>query len=164
MTHYSRRSITRLLTCHQDFQVLMFEVDNFWPNTILEGKRTIEQQRENVRTGVSKTLDSRHLDDPAEALDAAPDPLSWPHMDAKLAELLDHLPAQERHEMEKLVLDYAKQLARWYYFGGFVLGTAEQLRKRGMISHRIRHGADWNGDRGIHDQRFDDLPHFELRD
>ena len=28
---------------------------------VIEGLRTIEQQRENVRKGVSKTMDSRHL-------------------------------------------------------------------------------------------------------
>lgn len=155
MTHYSNRSLTRLKTCHDDLERLMLEVDKHFPNTVLEGKRTIDQQRANIAKGVSKTMDSRHLDDPSNAVDAAPDPLSWPKMDEALAELLGHLSAQERREMAKHITAYAKQLARWYYFGGFVLGTAQQM------GIKIRWGGDWDGDRDVHDQSFDDLPHFE---
>ncbi len=155
MTHYSHRSLTRLRTCHDELEQLMLEVDKHFPNTVLEGKRTIEQQRKNVATGVSKTMDSRHLDDPSNAVDAAPDPLSWPKMHADLAELLERMSAQQRREMAKHILGYAKQLAHWYYFGGFVLGTAAQM------GINIRWGGDWDGDRQVHDQSFDDLPHFE---
>jgi peptidoglycan L-alanyl-D-glutamate endopeptidase CwlK len=157
MTHYSTRSLTRLHTCHGELQKLLLEVDKHWPNTILEGKRTIEQQRENVAKKVSKTMDSRHLDDPSNAVDAAPDPLSWPKMHEQLAELLGHLSAQGRREMKEHILDYAKQLARWYYFAGFVLGTAQQM------GIDIRWGGDWDGDRDIHENTFDDLPHYERR-
>lgn len=155
MTRYSHRSLTRLRTCHPDIERLMLEVDKHWANTILEGKRTIEQQRENVAKGVSKTMDSRHLDDPSNAVDAAPDPLSWPKMHDELAELLGHLSAQERRQMAKHILEYAKQMARWYYFGGFVLGTAAQM------GIGIRWGGDWDGDRDVHEQNFDDLVHYE---
>lgn len=155
MTHYSRRSLTRLRTCHPDLEKLFLEVDKHWANTILEGKRTVEQQRANVAKGVSKTMDSRHLDDPSNAVDAAPDPLSWPKMHEHLAELLSHLSAQERRQMTKHILEYAKQMARWYYFAGFVLGAAKQM------GIDIRWGGDWDSDRDIHENRFDDLPHFE---
>ena len=49
-----------------------------------------------------------------------------------------------------------------YYFAGFVLGVAKMLKKYGAITHDIRLGADWDGDNDIHDQRFKDLPHFEI--
>ena len=155
MTHYSSKSLTRLQTCHSDLETLMLEVDKHWANTILEGKRTIEQQRENVAKGVSKTMNSLHLDDPSNAVDAAPDPLNWPKMHTELAELLGHLSAQDRRQMAKHILEYAKQMARWYYFGGFVLGTAAQM------GIDIRWGGDWDGDRDIHEQNFDDLVHYE---
>ena len=57
--------------------------------------------------------------------------------------------------MAKHILEYAKQMARWYYFGGFVLGTAAQM------GIDIRWGGDWDGDRDIHEQNFDDLVHYE---
>lgn len=41
-------------------------------------------------------------------------------------------------------------------FGGFVMGVASQL---GL---RIRWGGDWDGDRDVNDQSFNDLVHFEV--
>lgn len=49
-----------------------------------------------------------------------------------------------------------KDTIRFYAFGGFVLGVASQL------GVRIRHGADWDGDRNLGEETFRDLPHFEL--
>lgn len=45
---------------------------------------------------------------------------------------------------------------RFYAFGGFVVGTAVQM------GIKIRWGGDWDGDRDLKDQSFDDLPHFEV--
>lgn len=49
-------------------------------------------------------------------------------------------------------------LPRFYAFAGFVIGTA---RKMGLT---LRWGGDWNSNRDFSDQRFNDLPHFELVD
>ena len=43
-------------------------------------------------------------------------------------------------------------------FAGYVLGIA-----RGM-GIRLRWGGDWNMDFKVMDNRFDDFPHFEIRD
>jgi peptidoglycan LD-endopeptidase CwlK len=43
-----------------------------------------------------------------------------------------------------------------YYFAGYVLRTAE------VLGIKIRWGGDWDGDRDIKDQSFNDLVHFEL--
>ena len=45
---------------------------------------------------------------------------------------------------------------RFYHFGGFVRGIAV------MLQIKIRCGHDWDGDTELDDQRFFDLPHFEL--
>ena len=45
--------------------------------TVLEGARSKAQQLENIRKGVSKTLNSRHLDRPSRAVDVAPYPVDW---------------------------------------------------------------------------------------
>ena len=47
---------------------------------------------------------------------------------------------------------------RFHYFGGLVIGIAREL----WIP--LYWGGDWNGDGQMRDNRFDDLPHFELRD
>ena len=43
-------------------------------------------------------------------------------------------------------------------FAGFVLGIANQM------GIHIRWGGDWDCDFEVHDNRFDDFPHFELKD
>ena len=47
---------------------------------------------------------------------------------------------------------------RMSYFAGFVKGIASQM------GIPIRWGGDWNSDNNLKDNKFDDLPHFELKD
>jgi hypothetical protein len=60
-------------------------------------------------------------------------------------------------EIMSLVEGYVREVARWYYFGGYVLGVASET------GDDIRWGGDWDGDRSLEDQTFHDLPHFERR-
>ena len=126
MPTFSAKSLAHLETCHpllqQVFQVVIAHIDC----TVLEGRRTIEQQAENVRKGVSQTMDSKHLHDPSLAVDVAPYPIDW----------------QNRE--------------RFVYFGGMVLGVAA------VLGVTLRWGGDWNRNHDLKDQRFMDLPHFEL--
>jgi hypothetical protein len=46
---------------------------------------------------------------------------------------------------------------RFIYFGGFVLGVAKEM------DVPIVWGGDWNSNRDLSDQTFDDLVHFEIR-
>lgn len=80
MYRFSRRSKERLDTCHPDIQKVFNEAIKHWDITILEGIRTKERQEELVRTGKSKTLNSRHLDQGdgySHAVDAVPYPIDW---------------------------------------------------------------------------------------
>ena len=51
-----------------------------------------------------------------------------------------------------------KDRERQTLFAGFVLGIA-----RGM-GHKLRWGGDWDQDFQVMDNRFDDFPHFEVKD
>lgn len=166
--HYGAKSLDRLADAHEQLRRLFLRVGPRFPNTILETKRSLEQQKANVAKGVSKTMDSRHLDEPhANAVDAAPDPLEWPSIAkvrGSLQELVTELSENPSfgagggvEELLKLVDEYALDLARWYYFGGYVCGVADE------IGVPIRWGGDWNGNRKVDDQSFHDLPHFERR-
>lgn len=152
MPSFGSESSQQLATADKQLLLVFNEVIKHWDCKVLEGKRSEEQQRKNVQKGVSKTMNSKHvypLGKPSRAVDVAPWPLKWPRMH----EMLLKLPADQR----AAILHYAKELALWYYFSGFVLGTAEQMKIP------LRHGGDWNENRQILDQNFDDLPHFELR-
>ena len=149
MPSYSSKSLAQRATLDPLLQSLFDEVLKHWDHTLLEGKRTLEQQKINVAKGVSKTLNSKHVtgDDPSLAVDAAPFPIDWPDF-----QLLKNLSKDQQDTLWKEIKDFA----RFYHFAGFVLGVASQ---KGIA---VRHGGDWDMDQDIHDQNFDDLPHFEL--
>ncbi len=179
---WSRRSREKADETHPDVRKVAERVDQRWSSTVLDGGRTIEEQRENVRTRVSKTLESRHLatyskepDKGVDAIDVAPDPLRWPNLKKKLVqfnELLeamarDGLTAEDRSaiadQVRQGLQEYGKELGRWYAFAGYFHGVADELFARGEISRPLRHGYDWDGDHQLDDQGFDDLPHHEAR-
>ena len=137
MPKFSNRSLTRLESCHDDLITLFQEVVRRRDCSILCGSRTIEEQRELVAQGRSKTMNSKHLigDDlrpVSHAVDVMPYPIDW-------------------HDRERICL-----------FAGFVLGIAHYLREDGIISHAVTWGGDWDGDGVTKDHRFFDGPHFQL--
>lgn len=75
---FGERSLQRLATCHPDIRRVMLRAIASSPIdfTVLEGVRSEEQQRRNVRSGASKTMKSRHLphrgDGLSRAVDIAP--------------------------------------------------------------------------------------------
>lgn len=120
-------------------RTLFHEVDKqtqveILPSTI----RTLEEQADFVRRGVSKTMTSKHLITPehplSRAVDAGPWPMRWPQ------------------EGPDKWLDWG----RLYYFAGIVMSTANGL------GIKIRYGGDWNGNFDLKDQNFYDGVHFEL--
>lgn len=137
MPKFSEKSAARLATCHPDIQAVLNAVIKHRDCTILEGVRSLDTQQHYVETGRSKTLNSKHLkqnDGYSHAVDVAKWPVDWG----------DH-----------------KAFA---LFAGYVLGTAEQMRLAGKITHRFRWGGDWDGDGATADHSFFDGPHFELVD
>jgi peptidoglycan LD-endopeptidase CwlK len=130
MPKFGAKSSAQLLTCHPDLQRVFNEVVKRWDCTVIEGARTVAQQEENMRRGVSQTMASKHIPGPdgySRAADVAPFPVDW------------------------------QDSERFRAFGGYVLGTAD------MLGVSLIWGGDWNGNRDFKDQKFIDLPHFELR-
>lgn len=133
MASHGKASSEELATCHKDLIELFSEVVKTYDNTILEGHRVMERQKELYRTKKSKTLGSRHLTLPSEAVDVSPYPIpsKWGEGDFKV-------------------------LAQFYHFAGYVKAKADSL------GIEVRWGGDWDGDDLFNDQNFDDLVHWEL--
>ena len=55
-----------------------------------------------------------------------------------------------------------QDINRMRYFAGFVVGIANYMYNKGLISSNIRWGGDWDMDTEVNDQRFNDMPHFEI--
>ena len=134
MPSFGERSLGNLGECHADLQVLFGEVVKAFDCSVIEGHRPEAEQEAAFAAGKSKLKwpQSKHNQQPALAADVVPYPVDW------------------------------NDIKRFYLFGGYVLGVAEQLRRDGRISHAVRWGGDWDQDFTWKDQTFHDLPHFEL--
>jgi len=138
MPKFSYSSFTKLSTCHQDLQALFYEVIKYFDCAIIGGYRNEFEQEKAFDSGNSKVNwpDSSHNKKPSLAVDAAPYDLI-------------------------LKTDW-KDLPRFHYFAGFVMGIAIKLKDDGKITHSIRWGGDWDKDTQIKDEKFRDLCHYEL--
>lgn len=134
MPRFSETSLKRLGECHNDLKVLFNEVVRHFDCAVICGQRGEVEQNDAFREGKSKLKfpKSKHNLNPSMAVDVMPYPINW----------------SDRERM--------------YFFGGFVLATARQLKAMGWIEHDIRWGGDWNGDTDVRKETFIDLPHFEI--
>ena len=142
---FGAKSKEHLKHVHPDLVRLHEAVLPIFDHSITDGLRGLDEQKKNVEKGVSKTLDSKHLqqtDGLSHATDSQPYPLDW----SAVQKGLDALKKA----------DPTMQVARFYFFQGVMKGTAAQL---GIA---IRQGIDWNQDTNVGDQSFIDLPHNEL--
>ena len=133
---YSQASLSKLNTCHPDIQKLLNKAIKYYDITILEGIRTTERQTELVRTGMSKTMDSKHLDQGdgfSHAVDCALWPIDW-------------------NDRERFV-----------FLQGYLKGLADAMLEAGEITHTLRLGVDWDNDGNIKEHSFFDGPHIELK-
>lgn len=132
--NFGKTSTQRLATCEPDLQhIFNFVIDHI-DCSILCGHRDEADQTKAFIEKKSKVQypNSKHNSYPSKAVDVAPYPIDW-------------------HDME-----------RFSDFANFVRGVAAVMYARGEISHRLRWGGDWDGDFDTKDNRFNDLPHFEL--
>ena len=79
MPKFSKRSLRRLNTCNPKLQYLFKEVVKHFDCSIIEGKRSLEEQKELLNEGATKTLDSAHLT--GRAVDVYPYPVDFEDRD-----------------------------------------------------------------------------------
>jgi len=132
---FSKVSRDRLLTCAPELQKLFSVVVERFDCTIVQGRRSKEEQNKYFKEGKSKVVwpNSKHNvinpTDLSRAVDAAPfidGNISW-------------------------------ETKQSYYFAGYVMRVADEL------GINIRWGGSWDMDRDVNDQKFNDVCHFELK-
>lgn len=151
MPKFGRVSENNLQLVHPDLVKVFRFVIKHWDCTVTDGIRTIEEQKRNIKVGVSQTMDSKHLPrdeqgklDPngkAWAVDVMPYPVDWDAIEKGIA-------AVKR-------VDPGMQTLEAYAFAGFVQGVATAM------GIDLRVGVDWDNDRNFANHGFVDLPHFE---
>ena len=132
---YSKISNVRLNECHRDLQIVFKHVLRYFDHSIICGHRGEQEQDTAFESGFSKVRypNSRHNSFPSMAVDAVPYPIDW------------------------------NDTKRMIYFAGHVMATAKRFKEKGLITHDIRWGGDWDRDTELKDNVFQDYPHFELR-
>lgn len=158
MPGFGNKSLTQLRTCHSDLQRIAIETIKYIDFSILEGHRPPTKQMEYYKKGrelrdgqwivVDRKAIITHIDgvsskgyhnhDPSMAFDIAPYPIDF-----------NNKP---------------KATARFYHLAGYILLMATKLYADGEIKYKVKWGGDWDSDKDFSDQKFDDLPHFELKD
>lgn len=152
MPSYGKGSLAALATARPSLQKLFSVVIQAFDHSVTCGHRTENEQNLAFLNKKSKAKwpYSPHNEIPSKAVDAGPynhetKNIDWP--DEKVGKIVwnSHSDAPK----------FIKTLARWYYFGGFVMGVAFAM------GINLKWGGDWDKDTILYDQTFDDLPHFE---
>jgi len=130
----SNRSLSNLKQCHPQLCIVVTRAIQISQVDFIVGAgiRSIEEQRENVRKGVSKTMDSKHLpqeDGMSHAVDL------WPWMNGEIP---------------------------WDEFSAFRRVSDAMLQAAKELDVDLRWGGDWDSDGDSSDHQFLDGPHFEL--
>lgn len=123
----------RLEKVHPLLQRLCYALLAYQDIKITYGDRTIQEQADLVRRGLSKTMDSMHLiqdDGFAHAVDIAPYPIDW------------------------------NNTKRFYYMAGMMEVLGKIMLPSDWY---LRWGGNWDCDEDLDDQTFMDLGHFEIR-
>lgn len=139
MPTFSKRSAANLAECHPDLQVLFAEVVLTHDCSVIEGERDRAGQDLAYAQGKSKLRwpSSLHNVDGVKratswAADVVPYPLDWGNRQS--------------------FIDFAAHVVK----------VAAELKAAGRTRHAVRWGGDWDGDGDWRDEKFSDMPHFEL--
>ena len=141
MNRWSKRSLRNLTQCYEDIIFLFGEVMPFYDCSIICGHRNEEDQHKAFIGGFSQ------LDWPNGNHNA------WP---SDAADVCPYIPEV------RIDGNNPKHLKYFYQFAGVVLGKADEFYKQGSMAHKIKWGGDWDMDKNMDDQKFNDLYHYEL--
>jgi len=133
MYKFGPKSLERLKTCDTRIQTVMHKLIEEMDVTILEGVRTDERQNKLFAEGKSKLKAGQ----------------SKHNMEPSMA--VDVAPWDSRSGI------MWEDKERFCYMAGISKGIAKEL---GIT---LRWGGDWNMNGVLSDNRFNDLPHLELR-
>lgn len=133
MPAFGKRSTEKLAQCDERIQEVLNEVIKHFDCSVMCGHRGEEEQNEAYHSGRSKL----------------------------------QFPKSKHNGFPSLAVDVApyyptsphirwNDLAGFRYFAGFVVGIAAS---KGI---ELRWGGDWDSDRDVTDNNFNDLPHFEI--
>jgi len=194
MPEFGKTSFERIKTCNISIVKLFFEVVKEFDCTVIQGDRGAVEQMNYYHNGKSKLVyplgkhnpvyegeDLKKLADIIGCdVNAIPETMPFLEHDL-LLEIDANAPYSKSRAVDVIPypVDWAFEqhvwcafkaqnkaggmialhnIERWAMFIGVVKGIASQMKIP------IICGADWDGDNQMSDQKFDDWPHFELKE
>lgn len=153
MPKFGQKSEAQLVTCTPELVLVAREVVNLVDHSILQGARTTEQQAANVASGVSQTMNSKHLHSPSLALDFAPYHPKFGIIvgTAEQIKSIAQKTGKRLGEIESWVREQYTYIAGMY----IAIGQCKGIK---LVS-----GCDFNRNGDLLDNRFDDLGHIEVQ-
>lgn len=138
MPTFSTTSLNRLHECHGDLQKIALEAIKVYDFLIGTGFRNKEEQDKAFAEGKSKLRWplGKHNKYPSQAYDLYPYPFDGSNK--------------------------PDNINRFYFLAGVIMGIAKHLYETGEITHKLRWGGDFDQNTVFTDDKWDDLPHFEL--
>jgi peptidoglycan L-alanyl-D-glutamate endopeptidase CwlK len=138
MPHFSEKSQKRLSQCDPRIREIMNEVIKYYDCTIITGHRNEAEQMQMYNSVPQKSKVkwpfSKHNTRPSTAIDTAP----WP------------IPTEWGELWKDRVKFYELKAIIFY-----------EAAKRGTL---LTWGGDWNSNKNYHDNTFEDLLHFQIRE
>jgi len=162
MPKYSTRSQQKLLTVHQDLQVIFNQVIKEYDCTIVFGRRTTSEQFLLYQRGRKLVGDAWIIEDKKKVVT---------YKDGHCKRSKHQPPDGEVLSLAADVIPYHKKYPhiRWkdtkslYHFSGYVRGVADTLKAYGEIEHDVVWGGDWRDSFALDENSFMDLVHFQLK-
>ena len=159
MNKFSASSEAKLATCHKDLQlILRLALERSSVDFgIIQGERTIAQQREYFNAGKSKVNPDAYSTE-SELCEKGKHLVITDHPLYSKSRAVD-IKVAEKHNGKWLTFD----VTHLAYLAGVITSCAKELYAKGMVDHIVRWGSDWDSDGVIAlDHSLDDYPHFEL--
>ena len=150
MPEFSAKSMSILKTCRPELQKLCLEVVKTFDCSVISGRRGQLEQEKLFKDGKSNAHwgESPHNYGESFAVDLVPYPVNW---DTE-TEIISAAGAGD----VPALLSAIDSVQRFYALYGYVRRVAEEM------GIKIKWGGDWDRDFHFSDNKFDDLPHFEL--
>ena len=155
MSKFGESSLEKLKLVHPDLKKVMelaIERSNV-DFGISEGHRTVEVQQSYYAIGRTKELNRT----PITNVDGINKKGKHNELPSHAVDIYIYHPDAETRK--KIAYD-GMHLA---YVAGIVDACAQELCEKGLITHKIRWGGNWDSDGVIiFDQQLQDMPHFEI--
>ena len=151
MYSFGSRSTNKLNTCHRDLQMILNSAIKIYDFSVIEGIRSAERQLMLYKDGKSKLDGINNRSKHQGRADNQGFIVSY---------AVDIVPYKKGEDPFKNTEDNWR---RYYFLMGVIMATAEHLYSKGLITHKIRLGLDWQMDFVYHHKsEFFDAPHIEL--